>query len=146
MKSGETFFFISKYSFNDFWHISSRCLIPIRASYLPSTEHAFKQFDSVIEIFIHSLNSESMPSNLFVSSGNCLRISTEDRKIDSSDAHDLDTVVYIWRVSSTTRKVDCQLITRSLKYSINFPIYYIPCSSIWCPSIPSTTSSAGWGT
>ena len=81
----------------------------------PSAVHTCTTDGTVAASFMRSLNSESMPSKRFVSSGSCARMSAEARKMDSSAAQLLHTLFHSERTDSTSPSVCCQYMTLSRK-------------------------------
>ena len=112
----------------------------------PSFVQASTQLVVSLAAFMSSLKAWSMPSKRFVSSGSCARMSALARKMASRLAQFLLTFSHSFSTSSTVPRFFCATSTRARKNSMTLPMPTMPCSSIWCASRLSSTSSEAAGT
>mmetsp|Transcript_25191 Transcript_25191/g.84668 ORF Transcript_25191/g.84668 Transcript_25191/m.84668 type:complete len:237 (-) Transcript_25191:4071-4781(-) len=82
-----------------------------------------------------------MDSKTLVTSASCDRMSALVRKMDSSEAHERDTLSHSLITSCTSESVACHFSTLGLKNSTNLPIPSMVWSSSMCASSDSMISS-----
>mmetsp|Transcript_11791 Transcript_11791/g.30898 ORF Transcript_11791/g.30898 Transcript_11791/m.30898 type:complete len:208 (+) Transcript_11791:355-978(+) len=135
------FFFMSRYSVKAFWHNSSSLYMISSCFSRPSTSHTDTTcLTAKMEVMV-SLNSASMPSKRFVSSGSCARISCEPKNMASRAAHARCTISKIRMTASIVPKHFCHCWISVRKKSTARPMAAMDCNWMLCSSSVSMRSS-----